>query len=224
VVCGSFQFLFRRHQEFKMRIGHLLCLLVLAAVSCAQETNFTNGPQYLITSSSTLFLRPIATPSLSLSEPLPSIREAFPPLRSAASEQAALPETPSEPVRLSSHEFFARVYWGAHTPEEVTARLIVAPTLSLSEQPATLNVTTTEEATARLGIEGPPAQTVVQGAGALPSSVVQVGVTGTADARSLRERGYGVSMSEAASSAKTNAHATRLFTNRDIDRLHADSR
>jgi len=205
-----------------MRISHLLCLLVLAAVSCAQGTNFAVGPQYLITSDSTLLLRPIATPSLSLSEPLP-------PIRVASSEARTVPETPSEPVRLSSQEFFARVYWGEHTPDEVTARLIVTPTLSLSEQPATPSVATTEEATARKTparsrSEGPAAREFIQPISPLPSSVVQVGVTGTADARSLRERGYGVSMSGAASSAKTKPHATRVFTNRDIERLHADSR
>lgn len=200
-----------------MRIGQLFCLLALAAMSCAQDTNFAVGPQYLITTDSTLFLRPIATPTLSLSEPLP-------PIRGASTEEATVPETPSEPVRLSSQEFFARVYWGEHTPEEVTARLIVTPTLSLSEQPATPSVATTEEATAW---ETPTwyAREIVQHTRPLPFNVVQVGVTGTADAQALRERGYGVSLGEAASSARTNKpHATRVFTNRDIERLHSDSR
>jgi hypothetical protein len=203
-----------------MRIEHLLCLLVLAAVSCAQDTNFSVGPQYLITSDS-MFLRPIATPSLSLSEPLPSIR--------ASSEEAAVPETAAAPVKLSSHEFFARVYWGEHTPEEVTARLIVTPTLSLSEQSLVSTAATTEEATPRktsagLGREASAAREVPQVTRPLFVSVVQVGVTGTADAQSLRESGYGVSLGEAAISAKTKPHATRVFTNRDIERLQAEAR
>jgi len=201
-----------------MRITHLLCLLVLAAVSCAQDTNFTVGPQYLITTDP-LFLRPIAPPTLSLSEPLP-------PIRGASTEEATVPENRSEPVILSSQEFFAGVSWGEHTPDEVTARLIVTPTLSFSEQPPTLNATT-EEVSARQtqalsARERPAAREVFQRS--LPFSVVQAGVTETTDARSLRERGYGVSLGEAASSAKTKPRATRVFTNRDIERLHANSR
>lgn len=197
-----------------MRTGHLLCLLVLTAVSCAQDTNFPVGPQYLITTDSTMFLRPIATPTLSLSEPLP-------PMPGASTEEAAVPETPREPVGLSSQQFFANVYWGEHTPEEVTARLIVTPTMSLS-QPATPSVAPTEEATPETSAQA--AREAVQRARVSPVSVVQLGVTEIADAQSLRERGYGISLGEAASSAKTKPHATRVFTNRDIERLHADSR
>jgi len=48
-----------------------ICLLfALVSLSAAQETNFAVGPQYLLTGSS-LFARPIATPSLSLGAPLP---------------------------------------------------------------------------------------------------------------------------------------------------------
>jgi hypothetical protein len=212
-----------------MRIGHLLCLLVLAAVSCAQDTNFAVGPQYLVTSDATLFLRPIATPSLSLSEPLPSTPEPFPPIRGVSSEGVTVAETPSEPVRLSSQEFFARVYWGEHTPDEVTARFIVTPTLSLSEQPAIPSVMEMNEEAA----QRTPAEPEREATGRIeislarrPSSsgVVQVGVTGTTDARRLSEGGYGVTMGQAASSARNKPHATRFFTNRDIERLHADSR
>ncbi len=205
-----------------MRIGHLLCLLVLAAVSYAQDTNFAVGPQYLITSDSTLLLRPIVTPTLSLGESLP-------PIRDASTEQAAVPATSSEPVGLSSQEFFAGVYWGEHTPGEVTGRLITTPSLSLSEQSATPSAAATG---------GPPAREMQsqavreesatrifdQRTSPSSSSVVQVGVTATADVPSLREQGYGVLLAEAALSAKTKPHATRVFTNRDIERLHADSR
>jgi hypothetical protein len=45
----------------------------LAGISFAQDTNFSAGPQYLITTGSPEFLRPIATPSLSLDAPLPSL-------------------------------------------------------------------------------------------------------------------------------------------------------
>lgn len=198
-----------------MRTGYLLCLLVLTALSCAQDTNFPVGPQYLITTDSTMFLRPIATPTLSLSEPLP-------PLPSSLSEEAAVPETPREPVGLSSQQFFANVYWGEHTPEEVTARIIVTPTMSFSQQAATPSAAPTEEATPETLAQA--AREAVQRTRVLPPRIVQVGVTEIADAQSLRERGYGISLGEAAASAKTKPHATRIFTNRDIERLHADSR
>lgn len=57
-----------------MRLGSLFCLLVvLVGISAAQDTSFSVGPQYLVTSGSPLFARPIATPSLSLNAPLPEI-------------------------------------------------------------------------------------------------------------------------------------------------------
>ena len=57
-----------------MRIASLTCLLVLlAGISAAQDTNFSVGPQYLVTSGSPLFAHPIATPSLSLEAPLTGI-------------------------------------------------------------------------------------------------------------------------------------------------------
>jgi hypothetical protein len=55
----------------------------------------------------------------------------------------------------------------------------------------------------------------------LPASIVNVGVQETVDAQSLRARGYGVTVGEA--SAFWKAHkprAVRVFTNRDVERLH----
>jgi hypothetical protein len=49
-------------------------LIVLAGLSAAaQDTNFSVGPQYLMTSGSPLFAQPIATPSMWLEAPLPGI-------------------------------------------------------------------------------------------------------------------------------------------------------
>jgi hypothetical protein len=57
-----------------MRLGNpSFLLLVLAAVSAAQDTNFAVGPQYLMNYGSPLFAQPIATPSLSLEAPLAGI-------------------------------------------------------------------------------------------------------------------------------------------------------
>ncbi len=57
-----------------MRFGQVVLLLsILGGMSAAQETNFPEGPQYLISTNSPMFLRSIATPSLSLDAPLPDI-------------------------------------------------------------------------------------------------------------------------------------------------------
>ncbi|HEX4786040.1 MAG TPA: hypothetical protein VH350_16990 [Candidatus Sulfotelmatobacter sp.] len=56
-----------------MRLGSLFCLLIaLVGVCAAQDSNFSVGPQYLITGSP-IFARPVATPTLSLNTPLPPI-------------------------------------------------------------------------------------------------------------------------------------------------------
>jgi len=57
-----------------MRLASFCFLLfVLAGISAAQDMNFAVGPQYLMTSGSPLFAQPIATPTLSLDAPLPSL-------------------------------------------------------------------------------------------------------------------------------------------------------
>jgi hypothetical protein len=48
-------------------------LLAFAAVAAAQDTTFSAGPQYLITTDSVRLLHPIATPTLSLDTPLPPL-------------------------------------------------------------------------------------------------------------------------------------------------------
>jgi len=57
-----------------MRLASFCFLLfVLGGISAAQDMNFAVGPQYLMTSGSPLFAQPIATPTLSLDAPLPSL-------------------------------------------------------------------------------------------------------------------------------------------------------
>jgi hypothetical protein len=56
-----------------MRRTQLLIFFVVFAGFCvAQDTEFPVGPQYLITTSSSMLLHPIATPSLSLGEAPPA--------------------------------------------------------------------------------------------------------------------------------------------------------
>jgi hypothetical protein len=55
----------------------------------------------------------------------------------------------------------------------------------------------------------------------LPPSIVDTGVGGMTNVQSLRERGYGVTLGQTASFWKSHApHATRVYTNADIERLH----
>jgi len=58
----------------------------------------------------------------------------------------------------------------------------------------------------------------------LPASILDTGVWRLTTAQALRERGYGVTLAEAAAYGKSQArHATRIYSNADIDRLHGGS-
>jgi hypothetical protein len=74
----------------------LLCVLVgTAASSFSQDTNFSAGPQYLLTGSPQ-FARPIATPTLAIESPLLAMPQAFssPPIEHANYEN--IPELEGE--------------------------------------------------------------------------------------------------------------------------------
>jgi hypothetical protein len=61
--------------------------------------------------------------------------------------------------------------------------------------------------------------------GNLPAAgTLDTGVWQMTTAQALRERGYGVTLAEAAVYGKAHVrHATRLYTNADVDRLHSGS-
>ncbi len=93
----------------------LLILLTLAGITAAQstDTSFSTGPQYLITTNSTLFLQPIATPSMSLQPPSP------PP--------AAMETNPGTDVELAApapailkQPDLSRILWGNERVDYVT--------------------------------------------------------------------------------------------------------
>jgi hypothetical protein len=180
-----------------MRFGASLSFLfALAGICAAQETNFPVGPQYLITTDSTLFLRPIATPSLLLSAPLTSIS-------AVATETSPAPETgttsvteaPSAPTSsaLPPPVNLSRIFWGSpETGEQVG------------------------ETSNRIEISGAATPSN------LPASIVNAGVGELTDAQSLRARGFGVTVAEASAYWKTHKpHAPRVYTNRDIERFHS---
>lgn len=56
----------------------------------------------------------------------------------------------------------------------------------------------------------------------LPASILDVGVSGMTDARTLRERGYGEPLGDTAAAFKAHkSRAKRVFTNADASRVHA---
>ena len=58
----------------------------------------------------------------------------------------------------------------------------------------------------------------------LPAGIFDTGVWQMTTAQALRERGYGVTLAEAAGLGRAHIrHATRVYTNADIDRLRSGS-
>jgi hypothetical protein len=58
----------------------------------------------------------------------------------------------------------------------------------------------------------------------LPPSILDAGVWLVTSTQALREQGYGLTLAEAAAHGKSqNRHATRVYTNADVERLHGGS-
>jgi hypothetical protein len=194
-------------------VGFLFVLLAGAAL--AQDTNFSTGPQYLITSSSPILLHSISTPTLSLGEAQPAASGITPTEISTTSEAPA-------PFIPASQTFFGDVYWGAHPPDQVEGRRIETPSLSLS--PSESPEVTTAESESAAPPSAEPGPRVMEITSAvfppnLPPSIVNTGVTGLTDPQALRDRGYGVSLGEFAAYQKTHRKkGARVLTNEDLER------
>ncbi len=172
-----------------MRPRIFCCLLVLAGVSAAQDSNFPVGPQYLMNYGSPIFARPIATPSLSLDSSLLDrsvvASEMTPQDNVAATENEAVAAVPEF---LPQADLFP-IYYGAPRVSfiEVSFR-------EPGEKSAVLNP--------------------------LPISFVETGVVELTDTQSLRLRGYGVTLPEAAAYWKAHhVSPPRVYTNADTERL-----
>lgn len=80
-----------------MRVPFFCTLLVILTLGVAlgQDTSFAVGPQYLLNSGSSLFARPISTPSLSLGSPSLQVgaSDATGVLLPGAEDQTTLPPT-----------------------------------------------------------------------------------------------------------------------------------
>lgn len=207
-----------------MRFQSLLVLLVVfTGVSVAQDTNFPVGPQYLITTQDPTLLRPIATPSVSLSGEILAGMSQVP--------------SPVEPVVDLSN-----VYWGDRQPDAVLAPRLQTPIMTAdqtawymnyvaSQNAAVTEASVTEQAEAA-ALPAPPAQAIEAGATAsvielaggppspnLPSSLFNTGVTGMTDSQLLLQPGYGISLGEVAAYWRTHKRqASHIFTNQDLRR------
>jgi hypothetical protein len=204
-----------------MRLRFFLVLVVLAGVSFAQDTNFSEGPQYLITGGgSPMFFRSLATPSLSFS---PGLSDPYSGAELVPSHMNSSYADNSENVYLGE------VYWGEHKPSEIAARRIETPSMTAEQTADYYHAVTEQAANALAGpvsvpIEQPSPPSVIEMASTnnpsnLPPSIVNSGVTGTADMQSLLNRGYGISLADFARSLKSKKRpAQRVFTNEDLQR------
>jgi hypothetical protein len=168
-----------------MRLVYSMSALVLFAsmVSFAQDSNFANGPQYLMNNGSPLFARSISTPSLSFQTPLPEANEG-----STSSSAPDYAESSITPTAIERTADLPRIYYGG-------------PVVSMVE------ITGGESITEK--ISGP-----------LSVSIVNTGVSTITDVHSLRLRGYGITLPEAAAYWKVHkTPASRTYTNDDIERL-----
>jgi hypothetical protein len=174
-------------------IAGLGLLLLMAGISAAQniDTNFSTGPQYLITGQSTIFLHSIETPSLSFG---PSSAIA-PPVTTEPIEAAQVVETPSP---LPSGVNLTSIYWGARESGQQ------------SSDQTTGKMSEIELSGAQ------PAQPLP--ASLLSADVVNVGVTVIGDVQALHEQGYGVSLADSAAYWKAHkGRASHTFTNKDVE-------
>ena len=183
-----------------MRPALYFCsFLTLAAIAFAQnaDTNFSAGPQYLMNSSSPDLLRPIATPSLSLSAPLVAAPTASP------EEGSGEPHTPAFPD-LQTQSQIDRIYWGVSSVSNSQASEVSTSIPESNPEPSSVIELSSSQ----------PSQP-------LPAHFLEVGVTSAADSDSLRLHGYGMPLGDVAAILKANKHpAARVYTNADINRLH----
>ncbi|HWZ78616.1 MAG TPA: hypothetical protein VNX87_18870 [Candidatus Sulfotelmatobacter sp.] len=197
----------------------LLPLLALVGFSFAQETNFSVGPQYLVTTDSPMLLRPIATPSLSLGETQPVA--VSPGTNETTAEQTA-PSSASP-----SDSFLSDVYWGEHQSTEIMGRRLETPSMAPSDTAWYMNSVASQSVSALTTVSAEATEvssgsSVIQLSGAqlpsnLPSSILDVGVTGTSNAQSLLARGYGLPLGDVAAYWKSHKRSTpRVFTNSDV--------
>lgn len=144
---------------------------------------------------SPLFLRPIATPSLSFSLPPASAL-------GAATETSAETQPVPAPTTAPNKTDLPRIYYGesyvsANTGEKVSE--------NAGEQVSEIELSSEQNSVP-------------------PASLISDGVSQMVDEHSLRERGYGMTVAEAAAFWKIHKPGvSHVYTNADIARLQGGS-
>jgi len=120
-----------------MRLSLALFFFSLAGLSFTQDTNFPQGPQYLIVNGSPIFSHSIATPTLAFSSTIP---DPYNGTELAPSHIASLTTAPP-------NTFLDEVYWGERNPSEFMQPRISTPILTAEQTAfytyATANAVTT---------------------------------------------------------------------------------
>jgi hypothetical protein len=166
-----------------------ICTLIfISAAAWGQDRNFATGPQYLITTGSPMFARPISTPTLSLAGP---------------------------PLEVGADNATARLNAGAENQTVLLPPAAALPQVDFfyfyygTPPPSVIKISFAEPSSARRE---------------LPASILDTGVWELTTVQAQRERGYGVTLPEAAAYRRTHIrHATHVYTNAVIDRLHGAS-
>lgn len=173
--------------------GCAFVAIFAAGIALSQDTNFSNGPQYLLSSipdarsaSSNFFVRSISTPSMSLAGPA---------------------------LEIGASNATGDLNAGAEAQTIVVPASVALPEADLSDYGvAAVNVTE---------ISFPAASSTSTASPEIPQSIFDIGVGQIIDTDYLRESSYGVTLPEAAAYGKKHVRrATRVYTNADIDRLH----
>jgi hypothetical protein len=198
----------------RFQVFLLLVLLSLIGISAAQDTNFSQGPQYLITGS-TPFLYPISTPIVSLEALLSSTRDTN--FSQGPQYLATGDATFSHPISTPILSLDAPLPSIPSLPE-------IGP--PVTDQSYVSNPDLRHEANLFPIYYGYPMIPVIELTGGepsqpLPASITGVGYTVIADPQTLRELGYGITVGEAASYWKAHKPpVNHVYTNADIERLH----
>jgi hypothetical protein len=141
-------------------------MLTLAGLCAAQETNFSTGPQYLMTNGSALFARPIATPSLSLETQLvqPAEHDAASAPQVEPSSQPAENESGRPPAvnLFSTYSGIAAVGEVAISFHEPETELITSRRVAASIFDAGVTELLDEQQVRQLGDELTPAEAAVR--------------------------------------------------------------
>ncbi len=204
-----------------MRLRLCFLLFVLVGTSFSQSTNFAEGPQYLAPNVDPMYLRSLSTPSISFS---PGLYDPY-----ISGTELTPSHVSSALAATSENVFLGEVYWGPHPPSEIVAHRITTPSLTAEQIAANYYGTAAIAANAlsvppSVPIEQVLPPSVIEIASVtlpanLPPSIVDPGVTGTADLESVLNRGYGISLGEFAKrSTARKRFANRVFTNEDLRR------